>query len=69
MYKCLARMCMHGLQRAESTGSLWTGVIDGCKPPYRCWESNFNPLEEQPVFLTYLSSPLGCAFFLFKKDI
>lgn len=46
MYKCLACMCMHCLQRAESTGSLWTGVKDGCEPPYRCWESNFNPLEE-----------------------
>ena len=23
--------------------------IDGCEPPYGCWELNSGPLEEQPV--------------------
>ncbi|EGW01477.1 E3 ubiquitin-protein ligase NEDD4 [Cricetulus griseus] len=27
-------------------------IIDGCEPPYGCWELNPGPLEEQPVLLT-----------------
>jgi hypothetical protein len=26
-------------------------IIDGCKPPYGCWELNSGPLEDQPVLL------------------
>lgn len=28
------------------------GVTDGCKMPYRCWESNPSPLKEQSALLT-----------------
>ena len=31
-------------------------ITDGCEPPYGCWELNLGPLEEQPVFLTAMSS-------------
>jgi hypothetical protein len=27
-------------------------VMDGCKPPYGCWDLNSGPLEEQSVLLT-----------------
>ena len=27
-------------------------VIDGCEPPFECWELNSGPLEEQLVLLT-----------------
>ena len=27
-------------------------TIDGCEPPYGCWELNSGPLEEQSVFWT-----------------
>jgi hypothetical protein len=26
--------------------------MDGCEPPYGCWELNSGPLEEQSVLLT-----------------
>jgi hypothetical protein len=26
--------------------------LDGCEPPYGCWELNSGPLEEQSVLLT-----------------
>jgi hypothetical protein len=32
-----------------------TKVTDGCELPYKCWELNLGPLEEQPV---HLSPPL-----------
>jgi hypothetical protein len=28
-------------------------IIDGCEPPYGCWELNSGPLEEQPVLITF----------------
>ena len=27
-------------------------VIESCELPFGCWESNLDPLEEQPVLLT-----------------
>jgi hypothetical protein len=27
-------------------------IIDGCEPPFGCWDLNSVPLEEQSVFLT-----------------
>jgi hypothetical protein len=38
------------LQRPEEgVGLHRTGVTHGWEPSYRCWESNSNPLKEQPV--------------------
>lgn len=37
--------CMYIFVRMSPT----TGVKDSCKLPYRCWELNLGPLEEQPV--------------------
>ena len=39
-------------RRPEDGARSRTGVTDSCKPPYGCWESNLDPLEEQAVFLT-----------------
>ena len=44
--------CVHCIWRPEvSTTSSVIGVIDGCEPPYGCWELNPSPQEEQPVLL------------------
>ena len=32
-------------------------IIDGCEPPFGCWELNSGPLEEQSVLLTIEPSP------------
>jgi hypothetical protein len=32
-------------------------IIDGCEPPYGCWELNSGPLEEQSVLLTISLAP------------
>lgn len=29
-----------------------TGVADGCKPPYECWELKPGPLQEQYMLIT-----------------
>ncbi|GAB1301764.1 Set1/Ash2 histone methyltransferase complex subunit ASH2 [Apodemus speciosus] len=36
-------------------------IMDGCEPPYGCWDLNSGPSEEQSVLLTlsHLSSPVG----------
>ena len=26
--------------------------MDGCEPPYECWDSNSGPVDKQPVLLT-----------------
>lgn len=42
-----------------------TGVIDGCKAPFGCWDSKLSPVEEQPTLLTSKSSlqPLRRGFY------
>lgn len=49
----MQHMCVLCPQRPEEgVGSSGTGVTDGCvEPKCVCWNSNANPLEEQPVFL------------------
>ena len=42
---CFACMC-------EGVKSPKTGVTDCCELPCGCWEVNWDPLEEQSVFLT-----------------
>jgi len=32
--------------------NLFTLFIDGCEPPYGCWDLNSGPLEEQSALLT-----------------
>jgi hypothetical protein len=32
-------------------------IIDCCEPPCGCWELNSQPLEEQTITLSHLSSP------------
>jgi hypothetical protein len=41
----------------KSVGFPGTGIADSCELPYRCWELNLGPLEEQPVHLTAKLSP------------
>ena len=36
----------------EGIGTLGAGVIDSCEPPRARWESNVDPLEEQPVLFS-----------------
>lgn len=43
-------MCTGPERREESTGSPGTGVRDGCEP-YRCWEWNLGPLQEQVLLI------------------
>lgn len=38
--------------RREGIGSPGTGVTDGYKQPYRCWEPDPRLLEEDSVLLT-----------------
>ena len=33
-------------------------IMDGCEPPYSCWDLNSGSLEEQSSLLSHLSSPL-----------
>ena len=37
-------------------------ITDGCEPPCVYWELNSGPLEEQPLLLSHLSSPLNVLF-------
>jgi hypothetical protein len=41
-----------------------TAVIDSCKLPCQCWESNPAPLGEQPVRVTAEPSPIAALKFL-----
>jgi hypothetical protein len=36
----------------DDSGFSGTVVTSGCELPYRCWETNLGPLEEQPGLLT-----------------
>ena len=51
----------------EGFGSPGIGVSDSCELPYRCWELNPGPLEEQPVPL--ITEPCPEALKYFQKDI
>ena len=49
--------------------SLGTEVTDSCEPPWRCWESNPSPLQEQTVLLaTELSLQPQHYFFMPHGD-
>jgi hypothetical protein len=43
-------------------------IIDGCEPPYGCWELSSGPLEEQPVLLTIESTLQHSKHFLTHQD-
>jgi hypothetical protein len=50
MYVCT--VCVQCPPRLEEgVGTPRTGTTDGCKFSCGCWESNFDPLEEQPMLL------------------
>lgn len=53
---CICTTCMLCVGRPEE--SVLSSGIDCCELPCRCWESDFNPPEEQSVLLTanHLSS-------------
>lgn len=40
----------------EDTGPLGTEVINSCEPPHGCWESNPDPLHQQPALLPNVST-------------
>lgn len=44
-----------------------TGVTE-CEPPTRCWESNLDPLEEQPMLLTAEPTPQSNAENFLKTE-
>jgi hypothetical protein len=56
--QCLLFACVYAwdmLRYPNSRGGIrfpGTGVTDGCELSFGCWESNLDPLEEQPVPLT-----------------
>lgn len=53
-YVSVQHKCIWFLQRAEGgTGSPGTGDMDGCEPPYGCYESNLGPLEECPGLMVF----------------
>lgn len=53
LFVCLPHVCStHGDQR-----KVWTGVTDGHEPPCGCWKCNLDPLQKQPVLLTFEPSP------------
>ena len=45
-------------QSPQNAGFPGGGVICSCEPPRGCWELNPGPLEEQPLLLNHLSSPV-----------
>ena len=58
-------MCVpgaHGDQKRISNITPETGVIDDCEPPWGCWESNWDLLEEQLVLLATEPSPRPLRF-------
>lgn len=36
----------------ERVGSLGTGIMGSCEPPYKCWKLYLVPLQVQQVLLT-----------------
>lgn len=55
----LCTICMQCLQGYKKVSGLpETVVIDDCKLPCRCWNSNHGPLEKPPVPLTADTSSL-----------
>lgn len=55
LYFCIMFMfCLraHVCTMYVSVGSLGTGVVDGCAPPFECWDSNLRPLQEHQVLFT-----------------
>lgn len=57
-FKCRSMCQMHiSVQKPEEgIGSPGAGVIEGCELPWRYWELNLDPMEEQPVLFTTESS-------------
>ena len=53
---------MYSQKLEEGVGSPGTGVTDNWEPPYGCKEPNPHPLEEKPVLLTTILSPLSPVF-------
>lgn len=50
-------MCIVPLEAKGGIELPVTGVIDGCKQPGICWESNQGPVQKQPVLLTSKAPP------------
>ena len=53
---------LYGSGQKKDTQSPGIEIIDSFEPQDGCWESNPDPMEEQPALLTSDSSlqPLGC---------
>lgn len=52
MYVCVAHVCLVPLGARRGGWNPGTGITDGWKAPYRCWESNLGFLEEWQMLLT-----------------
>ena len=52
LYMCVFTVLGDCWGPEEGIRSPGTGVTNNCKLLYSCWESNLDPLEEQPVLLT-----------------
>ena len=51
-YLCVTRVPGAHLGQKRLADPAGTGVVDDRELPCGCWESNLEPLEEQPVLLT-----------------
>lgn len=49
VYGCLAYIRAWCPQRPEEGIKALGEIIHGYDPPYGCWDSNVDPLEEQPL--------------------
>lgn len=57
---CACAMCACCLKRSEGgIGFRGTGVTDSCGLPYRFWEPNSTPLQEQQMLLNTVPSLLN----------
>jgi len=62
VHKCVCAWCSS--KSEEGIGSLGNGGTDAYEASCRCWESNPDPLEEQPVLLSSEPSLNPCSFLL-----
>jgi hypothetical protein len=51
------------LWKSEEGSVAYGSVTDDCEPPYRCWELNPGPLQEQQVLLAAEPSLQPHSFF------
>ena len=64
MYACVPRGVKYSQRPEQGVGSPGAGVTDCCELPCGRWESNPDPLKEQPTLLTTESLLIPSPLFL-----